>query len=1152
MKRFRPTRYILILITTILPLLVYPEGTKEIMPDLAWNTRILLSTQSSRAPFALYNADSNYRLNIHIEDYTKEVIYFGLGQIRRSGNFPASPVNYRIHKPDGTVVFEKLTPVSGETGYINSYAEAIAGPDYLSPSGYDADSLYLNSIGENGDYFMTFQLPNNTYRTFEFFDITVIDISTQSKIDGRLFSKDWQISTFEEGIVGYYGFMFIYSQDSIVTKLNPNGFDGRHFNFGCNESGCYPVGPTMPANQARKSVAGSHTYPQYKVFINNPDINVYPSGVLGSLVMNNPVVQTTSFCDLGTLDFTFEVTATGSGELTLHCSELGPPFEDRVISQTVTQGWNTLTWDGLDGALPPNPVPNGSQFTFSLTYINGMTHLPLYDVENNEFGFFVTLVRPASTTEPAFYWDDTNFSPPMPPGPVINPPGGCLSSISSCHIWYQSGGQPGNNRTVNTWWFVANTSTTPVSITYIRIPPPPDTIYGPDAVCPGSSGHIFWINEEPSSTSYVWGYAGTGATITPVNDTTVSVDFVMSSTSGNFWVAGVNTDCGQGDSVIKAITIIPAPVVNLSAYTPVCIDELPFALFGGTPAGGTYTISGVPVTTFDPAVYGVGNHEVYYTYTDPGTGCTADDHKPLVVNPLPIVTLSNLNPVCVNEPAYTLTGGNPVNGTYSGPGVSNDSIFDPATAGAGTHEIVYSFTDGSGCTNSDTNTIIVYPLTPVDLPQFSPICINASPITLTGGTPPGGTYSGPGVVTGIFDPALASVGTFEIVYTYTDGNSCTNSDTNSITVNPLPGAPGIITGTDTVCQAAISVSYNTIPISDATSYIWTIIPAGAGTVIGTTTSILVNWSASFTGSAQITVKGLNDCGEGVVSMPFDIMVNPNPIVSFTRCFDSVTTTTAQPIVLTGGIPLNGVYTGQGVTAGILYPALAGSGIHSIIYEYTNKDGCAKDATTTITIQTPLPWNCGDLLTDLRDGQEYSTVLIGGQCWMAANLNYGTQIASSQSQRDNCIPEKYCYNDDTALCALGSALYQWDEVMTYRSAEALQGLCPPDWHIPTEADWNSLFAVFTSSGFAGNALKYSGYSGFDALLTGIRFHNNIWKFPANDPILRSILYWSSTLHAPNKVWAHGMNEVAIDIEYTPSVSFYPALMSNAFAVRCIKD
>jgi hypothetical protein len=51
---------------------------------------------------------------------------------------------------------------------------------------------------------------------------------------------------------------------------------------------------------------------------------------------------------------------------------------------------------------------------------------------------------------------------------------------------------------------------------------------------------------------------------------------------------------------------------------------------------------------------------------------------------------------------------------------------------------------------------------------------------------------------------------------------------------------------------------------------------------------------------------------------------------------------------------------------------------------------------------------------------------------------------------------------------------------------------------------------------------------------------------------SVLYWSSSIHGTTKAWAHGLNEVVADIEYTPSVSIYPALRSNAFAVRCLRD
>jgi uncharacterized protein (TIGR02145 family) len=121
------------------------------------------------------------------------------------------------------------------------------------------------------------------------------------------------------------------------------------------------------------------------------------------------------------------------------------------------------------------------------------------------------------------------------------------------------------------------------------------------------------------------------------------------------------------------------------------------------------------------------------------------------------------------------------------------------------------------------------------------------------------------------------------------------------------------------------------------------------------------------------------------------------------------------------------------------------------------------------------------------------------------------------------------------------LYQWDEVMQFDETPADQGFCPPGWHIPTENDWNTLFAVYINNAFAGSPLKYSGYSGFNALLTGARHINRGWDFQGF-----ATFFWSSTLRSDNKAWAHGMNDP------DPSVSLYPASRVNAFSVRCLKD
>ena len=80
-----------------------------------------------------------------------------------------------------------------------------------------------------------------------------------------------------------------------------------------------------------------------------------------------------------------------------------------------------------------------------------------------------------------------------------------------------------------------------------------------------------------------------------------------------------------------------------------------------------------------------------------------------------------------------------------------------------------------------------------------------------------------------------------------------------------------------------------------------------------------------------------------------------------------------------------------------------------------------------TIVTPVT-TCGNPITDIRDNKTYQTVKIGNQCWMAEDLNYGTEISSNMDQRDNCTPEKY--HNPASSIQHPASVYQWDEIMNY--------------------------------------------------------------------------------------------------------------------------
>ncbi|MGI9545662.1 MAG: T9SS type A sorting domain-containing protein, partial [Flavobacteriaceae bacterium] len=94
------------------------------------------------------------------------------------------------------------------------------------------------------------------------------------------------------------------------------------------------------------------------------------------------------------------------------------------------------------------------------------------------------------------------------------------------------------------------------------------------------------------------------------------------------------------------------------------------------------------------------------TVTD-GNGCMDSISYTLSDPDLPVVTLTPFGDVLISDPSFTLTGGSPAGGTYSGPGVSGGD-FSPAAAGAGTHTIVYSYEDPTtGCENSASQDITV-------------------------------------------------------------------------------------------------------------------------------------------------------------------------------------------------------------------------------------------------------------------------------------------------------------------------------------------------------------------------------------------------------------------------------------------------------------
>ena len=195
------------------------------------------------------------------------------------------------------------------------------------------------------------------------------------------------------------------------------------------------------------------------------------------------------------------------------------------------------------------------------------------------------------------------------------------------------------------------------------------------------------------------------------------------------------------------------------------------------------TLIGTSATQAPIAVNGATTYYVTETFTGATTCESGASMVTITINANPTgVTFATLSDICENASNYTLVEGSPAGGVYSGTGVTA-GVFNPTTAGPGQTTLTYTYTDGNNCSADATQTISVDAAPTVNLAAFSTVCVYNPSMALTGGTPSGGTYSGPGVTGGNFDPATAGNGTHTITYTYTDGNNCEGSATNTITVD---------------------------------------------------------------------------------------------------------------------------------------------------------------------------------------------------------------------------------------------------------------------------------------------------------------------------------------------------------------------------------
>jgi PKD repeat protein len=174
------------------------------------------------------------------------------------------------------------------------------------------------------------------------------------------------------------------------------------------------------------------------------------------------------------------------------------------------------------------------------------------------------------------------------------------------------------------------------------------------------------------------------------------------------------------------ILIVPDPDATITPVDTLCIDSSPVNLTAHD-SGGHWSGDGVSNNKFDPGAAGAGDHIVSYSITN-ANGCSDSDQITITVEPSPVVNITKIGTLYINEPP-SLLNASPPGGTWSGDGVTGN-IFDPDSAGLGVHVINYqTLPDRFGCKGADTIHIkVIMPAGPIAL--FEPDTVGCTPLVV--------------------------------------------------------------------------------------------------------------------------------------------------------------------------------------------------------------------------------------------------------------------------------------------------------------------------------------------------------------------------------------------------------------------------------------
>ncbi len=547
---------------------------------------------------------------------------------------------------------------------------------------------------------------------------------------------------------------------------------------------------------------------------------------------------------------------------------------------------------------------------------------------------------------------------------------------------------------------------------------PGTPVYGTSSDRPNVRFHNCTVIANPANYSYQW----TPASGVIANDTAQNTT-AMPTAITTFTVTV--TDIAGGCTAIDSVLV---DVINLSSLTitpagPYCVNGAIDTLSTSIPAGlGTFSGPGIisgTVGTFDPAVAGVGTHQIIYNVS--GSCGTASDTAYITVIPQPDATITDPGSQCSTGPVITLNAVD-AGGTWTGTGITNGTTgtFNPAIAGVGNHLITYLIT--TPCISQDTVLITVTTQLDATITHVGPFCTSDPAITLVAADP-SGTWSGIGITnatTGTFDPSAAGPGLHEITYTIT--GLCGNSDIDTIIVVASP----IISISSNVNQGCepTTINFSSTNNQPGGTCSWTF---GDGN-----TSLLCNPSNTYiyAGLYNVTFTYTNTTGcSSTVTQPGMITIHSQPVAAFVAGPQPITITNPEihftdmstGVIDTWAWTFGNVGTSTQQNPDFIFPDTGSYPVQLIV---TNTNGCADTSYGGISIDpivvfyapnafTPNGNGVNDLFMVKGDGIDFSSFE------MTIYNRWGERIFKSNSILDGWNGAK---NNSGAIVQQG--VYVW--------------------------------------------------------------------------------------------------------------------------------